>query len=403
MPDDIILKVEHVSKKFCRKIKHVMLYGAKDIACSMIGLSSNSERLRNGEFWAVDDVSFELRRGETLGLIGPNGSGKSTILKMINGIFMPDKGIVKIKGRMSALIEVSAGFHPMLTGRENIYINGAIIGMNKSEIDNKFDEIVDFAEIGEFIDSPVKHYSSGMYVRLGFAVAVHTDPDILLIDEVLSVGDINYRMKCIEKIKEFQKTGKAIIFVSHEMSTVKKICQRCIWNQDGKIREIGDSNQIVDHFVDHMRKMNVDLDNQSSVWSSALELLDIWSEDIEGKRRGDFRFSDSVVICVKYNLRKHVQDLIFGIALFTEDNICVSALHTGIDNIILKPKLGNNEIEIEYSNINLISGTYYFNIGFFEGKAVIPFVYSNSVHKIYIESPFLGEGLLIMEHKWRNH
>jgi len=403
MPDDIILKVEHVSKKFCRKIKHVMLYGAKDIACSMIGLSSNSERLRNGEFWAVDDVSFELRRGETLGLIGPNGSGKSTILKMINGIFMPDKGIVKIKGRMSALIEVSAGFHPMLTGRENIYINGAIIGMNKSEIDNKFDEIVDFAEIGEFIDSPVKHYSSGMYVRLGFAVAVHTDPDILLIDEVLSVGDINYRMKCVEKIKEFQKTGKAIIFVSHEMSTVKKICQRCIWNQDGKIREIGDSNQIVDHFVDHMRKMNVDLDNQSSVWSSALELLDIWSEDIEGKRRGDFRFSDSVVICVKYNLRKHVQDLIFGIALFTEDNICVSALHTGIDNIILKPKLGNNEIEIEYSNINLLSGTYYFNIGFFEGKAVIPFVYSNRVHEIYIESPFLGEGLLIMEHKWRNN
>lgn len=403
MPDDIILKVEHVSKKFCRGIKHVMLYGAKDIACSMIGLSSNSEKLRNGEFWAVDDVSFELRRGETLGLIGPNGSGKSTILKMINGIFMPDKGNVKIKGRMGALIEVSAGFHPMLTGRENIYINGAIIGMTKSEIDKKFDEIVDFAEIGDFIDSPVKHYSSGMYVRLGFAVAVHTDPDILLIDEVLSVGDMNYRMKCIEKIKEFQKTGKAIIFVSHEMSTVKKICQRSIWNQDGKIREMGDSNQIVDHFVDHMRKMNVDLDNQSSVRSEALELLDIWSEDIEGKRRGDFRFSESVVICVKYNLRKHVNDLIFGIALFAGDNICVSALHTGIDDIILKPKIGINEIKIEYPNINLLSGTYYFNIGFFEGKAVIPFVYSNSVHKIYIESPFLGEGLLIMEHKWRNH
>ncbi|MCK4325438.1 ABC transporter ATP-binding protein, partial [bacterium] len=184
--NDIAIKVEHVSKKFCKRLRHTMLYGTVDIARSTLGLLPHSGQLRVGEFWAVDDVSFELKRGETLGIIGPNGAGKTTVLKMLNGIFMPDKGKIIIKGRVGALIEVGAGFHPMLTGRENIYINGTILGMSKREIDKKFDDIVNFADIGDFIDSPVKHYSSGMYVRLGFAIAIHCEPDILLVDEVLA-------------------------------------------------------------------------------------------------------------------------------------------------------------------------------------------------------------------------
>ena len=275
MPDDIVLRADHVSKKFCRILKHVMLYGAKDIASNMVGLSSHSERLRNGEFWAVDDVSFELRRGETLGLIGPNGSGKSTMLKMINGIFMPDKGQIEIKGRVGALIEVGAGFHPMLTGRENIYINGAILGMNKKEIDKKFDEIIDFAGIGEFIDAPVKHYSSGMYVRLGFAVAAHCEPDILLVDEVLAVGDSDFQTKCMNLIEDIKEKGTTIILVSHNEILIERNTRKALLLNKGTPVFIGDTQEAlmtysnlyrdekkeVELFVDEKLVLHIDITN----------------------------------------------------------------------------------------------------------------------------------------------
>jgi lipopolysaccharide transport system ATP-binding protein len=179
-----------------------MLYGVYDVARDMFGLNGHSEQLRNTEFWAIDDVSFNVKRGECLGIIGPNGAGKSTLLKMLNGILLPDRGKLTMRGRVGALIELGAGFHPMLTGRENIYVNGAILGLCKSDIDRKFDEIVAFAELKDFVDSPVKFYSSGMYVRLGFAVAVHLKPDVLLIDEVLAVGDDHFRSKCTHKIAQ---------------------------------------------------------------------------------------------------------------------------------------------------------------------------------------------------------
>ena len=214
------LQVNEVSKKFCKSLKLSMIYGLSDIARNVVGLSSKPGKLRKNEFWAVNGVSFELHKGETLGIIGPNGSGKSTLLKMLNGIFWPDKGSITVNGRVSALIEVGAGFHPLLTGRENIYVNGAILGMSKGEIDAKFQQIVDFADIGEFLDMPVKNYSSGMFVRLGFAIAVHCDPDILLVDEVLAVGDKGFQAKCFNKIGELKQNGTSTILVSHNMHTI---------------------------------------------------------------------------------------------------------------------------------------------------------------------------------------
>lgn len=224
---DTLVKVDSISKKFCKSLKLSMIYGMSDIARNILGQSSKSSKLRKNEFWAVDNVSFELKRGETLGIIGPNGSGKSTILKMLNGIFWPDKGKIKVKGRVGALIEVGAGFHPMLTGRENIYLNGALLGMNKEEISKKFDQIVEFADIGDFLDTPVKNYSSGMYVRLGFSIAVHCEPDILLIDEILAVGDIGFRAKCYNMIS-LLKENTATIFVSHLMHMVTRIASKCL-------------------------------------------------------------------------------------------------------------------------------------------------------------------------------
>jgi len=196
----IAVRADRVSKKFARRLKHSVRYGLQDMARTTLGLDRHSDRLRSEEFWAVRDVSFELRRGEVLGLIGANGSGKSTLLSMLNGIYRPDDGEITVRGRVAALIQIGAGFHPMLTGRENIFVNGSILGMSKAEIERKLDAIVDFAGVGEFIDLPVKHYSSGMYVRLGFSIAAHLEPEVLLVDEVLAVGDAEFRAKSMERM-----------------------------------------------------------------------------------------------------------------------------------------------------------------------------------------------------------
>ncbi|MFO7606573.1 MAG: polysaccharide ABC transporter ATP-binding protein [Desulfurivibrionaceae bacterium] len=230
---DVLIKAEGVSKKFCKSLKRSMLYGIQDITKTMFAVTPQSDQLRDKEFWAVDDISFELKRGECLGLIGANGSGKSTLLKILNGIIEPDKGRIQINGKVGALIELGAGFHPMLSGRENIYIYGSILGFSKKEIDRKFDAIVAFAEIADFIDTPVKHYSSGMYVRLGFSVAAQMEPDVLIIDEVLAVGDIGFRIKCLNRIHELLDKA-AVIFVSHSMPFVARLCNQVMVLRQGE-------------------------------------------------------------------------------------------------------------------------------------------------------------------------
>lgn len=227
MNSDVLVKVEGVRKKFCRSLKRSLWYGMKDMTAELLGGSSAHDTLRPGEFWAVDDVSFELRRGECLGLIGRNGAGKTTLLKMLNGLIKPDAGRIEMHGRIGALIALGAGFNPILTGRENIYVKGSILGLTKREIDKRMDEIIDFAEIREFIDSPVQSYSSGMQVRLGFAVSTALEPDVLLLDEVLAVGDAAFRAKCYRRVSALRKRA-AVIFVSHHMEFLSRICDRCL-------------------------------------------------------------------------------------------------------------------------------------------------------------------------------
>lgn len=235
MKNDIAIKFENVSKKFKKGRKLLLKEALLDIFKP--GLTE--------EFWALKDISFEVKKGETLGIIGPNGSGKSTILKLMAGVMVPNKGGVEVDGKVAPLIELGAGFHPELSGRENIYINGAILGLRRSEIEAKFEEIVGFAELKDFIDTPIKHYSSGMYMRLAFAVAIHTDPDILLVDEILAVGDEAFREKCMRKMEDFQKDRVTIIFVSHTLDMVKKFCSRTAYFSAGKLCSIGQSRNIV--------------------------------------------------------------------------------------------------------------------------------------------------------------
>ncbi|MCH4551249.1 ABC transporter ATP-binding protein [Aestuariibaculum lutulentum] len=230
--NDVLVRVEGVSKKFAKSLKRSLLYGVQDVFYG-ISRKAQDKSLRKDEFWAVNHVSFELRRGECLGLIGHNGAGKSTLLKILNGLINPDVGTVTIKGRVGALIELGAGFNPILTGRENIYNNGAILGFSKQDIDAKVEDIIDFAEVREFIDMPVQNYSSGMKVRLGFAVAAQMEPDVLIIDEVLAVGDVGFRMKCLTRIGELLQ-NTAVIFVSHAMPQVARIANKILLMDHGK-------------------------------------------------------------------------------------------------------------------------------------------------------------------------
>ncbi|MBI4962532.1 MAG: ATP-binding cassette domain-containing protein [Desulfomonile tiedjei] len=246
---EVILKVEGVSKKFSYSLKDVLKYGTRRLFREFFGLPSQTDRLEAGEFWALDDLSFELKRGETLGIIGRNGAGKSTLLKIVNGIFLPDRGRVAIKGTVAGLIEIGAGFQPNLTGRENIYIIASILGMTKEQVDRIFDQIVAFADIGKFIDSPVQSYSSGMIVRLGFAIHVFQKPDVLLADEILAVGDFEFQQKCLEKISEI-KNEVGLILVSHSMPTVTRFCDRVIVLNRGKILFDGPPQQAMVRMVE---------------------------------------------------------------------------------------------------------------------------------------------------------
>lgn len=226
MANEALIKVEGIAKKYCRDFKRSMWYGLLDISDEFLCRDTN-DQLREKEFWAVREVSFELRRGECMGLIGRNGSGKSSVLKMLNGLVKPNKGRIEMRGRVGAMIQLGAGFNPLLSGRENIYVNGAILGFTKREIDRKFDEIVAFAEMEDYLDMPVYNYSSGMFVKLGFSVSAHLEPDILLIDEVLSVGDIGFRQKCINKMEGLLESC-AIVFVSHSVPQITRICNKLL-------------------------------------------------------------------------------------------------------------------------------------------------------------------------------
>jgi lipopolysaccharide transport system ATP-binding protein len=246
---EVALQMEHVYKMFRKGEIYNTL---RDLLPALTGRMFRQQELRKNdrrEFWAVQDVSFEVKRGEAFGIIGHNGAGKSTILKILSRIMKPTKGRMVVHGRLSALIEVAAGFHPDLTGRENIFLNGTILGMTKREIESKLDQIIAFSGIEEFIDTPVKRYSSGMYARLGFSVATHVDPEVVLVDEVLSVGDYLFQNKCVERMREVVRSGATVVFVSHNLKAVAEFCHRCLLLERGRAVKIGPSDEVVSSYL----------------------------------------------------------------------------------------------------------------------------------------------------------
>jgi lipopolysaccharide transport system ATP-binding protein len=247
---NIAVAMRHVSKRFRKGELHDSL---RDLIPAMtrrlVGKGSADSPADSREFWALKDITFEIPKGEAFGIVGANGAGKSTMLKLISRIMNPTSGSVEIHGRLSALIEVSAGFHPDLTGRENIFLNGTILGMNRKEIAAKFDQIVEFSGLAEFLDTPVKRYSSGMYARLGFSVAAHVNPDVMIVDEVLSVGDYVFQKKCVERMKEVISSGATVLFVSHNLKTIADFCNRCLLLESGQMRMIGTPSEVIQTYM----------------------------------------------------------------------------------------------------------------------------------------------------------
>jgi lipopolysaccharide transport system ATP-binding protein len=351
MPDgDVLIRAVSVSKKFCRDLKRSLWYGICDTASDVVGRGTGSSSLRPAEFWAIHDFSMELRRGECLGLVGRNGAGKTTLLKMLNGLIKPDQGRIELRGRIGALIALGAGFNPILTGRENIYVNGSILGLTKREIDQTIDDIIGFAEVGEFIDAPVQSYSSGMQVRLGFAVATALKPDILLLDEVLAVGDAAFRYKCFERIGSIL-SNSAVVFVSHDSYSLQRICNKGIWLKNGKVEISGDIQLVLDKYLSATHEFR----DQAVITSSYISNVTANANIISEHPIDDTSAIDLEVIVTFYSEIDVEVFLAVGNIIRTDDQCAGQFVFTEhINNI----HLGFNEIGFVLTNLQLACGNY---------------------------------------------
>jgi lipopolysaccharide transport system ATP-binding protein len=381
MNQNTLIKVESVSKKFCRNLKRSIFYGAIDILKCMLNIPCDTERLRKTEFWSLDNISFELKQGEILGLIGFNGSGKSTMLRIINGIFPPDKGKVTINGRIGALIAVGAGFHPHMTGRENIYLNGTILGMTKSEIKEKFDSIVDFSEIGDFLDAPVSTYSSGMFVRLGFSIAIHGEPDIMLVDEILAVGDARFQKKCLTKIKELKEKGTSFILVSHNMQNIEGFATKAILFHNGKKLFEGDTKEAISQYellsitnIYKTETISIDSDQGlklvkkfSGFGTDEIRIIYVKLLDNVGNHKTVFNSEDLLTFEIKIRTDLDLKMLRFYMSFINSDEIvCL-----GFDQEIT-PIKGEILLKFPLNAVQLSTGEYRVSLRFYEDTIDLP-------------------------------
>jgi ABC-2 type transport system ATP-binding protein len=347
---DSAVVIDGVSKRF-------RLYRERNQ--SLKAALMRGKRAAYEEFWALRDVSFEIPTGSTFGLIGENGSGKSTLLKCIARILRPESGWVRTAGSVAALLELGSGFHPEMSGRDNVYLNGSILGMKKAEIDRKFDEIVDFSGIEAFIDQPVKNYSSGMYVRLGFSVAINIDPDILLVDEVLAVGDAAFQDKCMEKFADFRRAGKTVVIVSHAMGSLRTMCDHAARLQHGELVELGDATEVVDTYIDEGHAERIELSDGGTRWGSGeVQLTRLEMLDARGAPTVLVHTQDEVTIRMHYLARQPVDKPVFGLAIETMAGVYAWAYHSRDGQFVPDRIEGAGSVDLVIPRLLLQGGTY---------------------------------------------
>jgi lipopolysaccharide transport system ATP-binding protein len=330
----------------------------------LVDLVKRRKRSRSERFVALDDVSLKIERGETVGLIGPNGAGKSTLLKLVSGIIEPTSGRMMTHGRVGALLELGSGFHPDLTGRENIYLNGSILGLSRAEIRDKMDEII--AELERFIDAPVRHYSSGMYVRLGFSVAVHTEPDILLVDEALAVGDAAFQSKCLDRIADLRGSGVTIILVSHDLVSIQSLCDRAIWLEQGRIRMQGDPVDVVMAYVSSIAEKEAAKNasrfravNDGGRWGTGrVRITQVELLGANGQPGEVFETGQPLEIRLHYHAPEPVEEPVFGLAVHHQNRAHLCGPNTQVGGLTIPQVQGEGVISYHVPRLNLLEGAY---------------------------------------------
>lgn len=425
MTEEAVIKVNDVHKSF--KLFYDKGYSLKEVLLF-------SKRRRYEKHEVLRGVSFDVKRGEAIGLIGHNGCGKSTMLKLLTRIMYPDSGSIEIKGRVSSLIELGAGFHPDMSGRENIYTNASIFGLTKKEIDNRLQAIIDFSEIEEFIDNPVRTYSSGMYMRLAFSVAINVDADILLIDEILAVGDVSFQNKCFNRLKEIKSKGTTIVIVSHSLGQIEQICDRSIWIHDGLIREQGSPKEIHMDYYDFMiQKMQdsearsaekaeaekeappeetaaeteteaapaEESEAQSKRWGSHDAVITaIKVTDSENTVRRVFKTGSEIFIKVDFTVKKTVEDAVFGIGIFNRGGVQCYGTNTRIDMMDRFDLTSDGSTVIKLTDVNLLPGEYTIDIAIESGNG-IPVDYYREACTVEMVSPVSDVGVARIPHEWK--
>jgi ABC-type polysaccharide/polyol phosphate transport system ATPase subunit len=379
-------------------------------------------------FTALEDVSFEVARGSTFAVIGENGSGKSTLLKLVAGITRPTRGSLSVDGRVSALIELGAGFHPEISGRENVAINAMMLGLSRKQLERSYDAIVDFAELREFIDAPVKTYSSGMYMRLGFAVAIHVDPDVLLIDEVLAVGDEAFTRKCLDKISEFHRRGKTILFVTHSLGLVEKMCDDVLWLSHGRTRGRGDPKRVVDEYLTYVAggeeallrsravtdaaQADADAAKQAPAdaaapgayrpgrWGSReVEIQKVRLLDARERERHVFVPGETLTLALQVRAARPVSDFVFGIGLFAADGTSVYGTNTDIEDWSPRRLEGDAEVRLTLEGLSLVEGTYLLDLAAHKRDGT-PYDYLRGLHSFRVKSRVKDVGIYRPLHRW---
>lgn len=427
-----VIGVENVSKQFRMQaaIPHTTL---KTTFVNLV--LGRNQPIREPGLHVLKDVSLTVQQGQTVGIIGRNGSGKSTLLKLLAKILQPDSGKIEVNGKVAALLELGAGFHPEFTGRENVLVNGIVLGLTKKEVKRRFPAIVRFAEMEPFIDEPVRTYSSGMYMRLGFAVAVHTDPDVLLIDEVLAVGDELFQKKCSEKISEFQRKGKTIVLVTHDLSAVERWCHEVIWLDEGLVRRRGTPKEVIECYLEtidggeaSVEEPDRELSPTLSVPPSQLPIPDDVGEEHSDERGGEgregrrwggmeveivsvrlldrynqerslYRSGEGMKVEICYQVREKVEEAVFGFAVIREDGLWCYGTNTQIEKIVV-PQLGHTGIlEIVMEHLNLIGGQYYLDVAVHRENGT-PYDYHTHLYPFSISSEIKDVGVARIPHQW---
>ncbi len=409
---DTVIKVENISKLYrlgevgTGTLSHDLnrwwhkVRGKEDPYLKVGQANDRAKKSDSDYAWALKDVNFEVKRGEVLGIIGRNGAGKSTLLKILSRVTTPTSGEVKIKGRIASLLEVGTGFNPELTGRDNIYLNGAILGMRKREIDQKFDEIVAFSEVERYIDTPVKHYSSGMYVRLAFAVAAHLEPEILIVDEVLAVGDVEFQKKCLGKMKNVSLGGRTVLFVSHNTGAIANLCSKALFLKHGQINDFGATATVLNKYFNDSGKIgsNPDLDSYRQIKPTDTRINAI---SVSGKNDSGIFWGESIQVTIEVKTQEQAENLFFGITIVNQKGETIgSCLFPDRFSLEANEK---GRFLLVVATENLTPGSYSLNVGLARGgqQEILDVILGCPTFEVVTTSEG-GEGLAVWDSSWGN-